>query len=98
MKEEVADILHCAHDQEGHFAAYIMIRKLQNYFWPKMAADIKTYILGCLYCVEYGITQRSQKLSPVSVDTPNTLIGIDFIGPFPAAQLSKSEAKKILWP
>jgi transposase InsO family protein len=37
-------------------------------------------------------------LSPVSVDSPNTLIGIDFIGPFPAARLSKSDVKRILWP
>lgn len=91
-KEEVAEVLHQAHDKEGHFAVAIMTSKLKKYYWPKMVEDIKKYLEGCLVCARHGIAQRSQTQSPIYVDKPNVLFGMDFIGPFPEASCSWTEA------
>lgn len=47
-----------------------------------MAANIRTYILGCLACAKWANATRSQLLSPINVMQVFNLLGMDFIGPF----------------
>ena len=82
-ENEVADVLYHAHDKSGHFAAAITIRRLKEYFWPRIPVDVSDYIAGCLPCAKHSTAQRSQKLNPVRVNGPMQMWGIDFVGPFP---------------
>jgi transposase InsO family protein len=100
VKQDVADILHKAHDQEGHFSVDITTRKLRGYYWPNMANDIRAYIQGCVKCAKFSVQQRSQAASPISIDQPNVLLGMDFVGPFPREQshLTQYWADRLAWP
>jgi transposase InsO family protein len=82
-ESEVADVLLRAHDECGHFASAITLRKLGNYYWARMVVDVADYIEGCLQCAKFGTARRSQTLQRVVIDTPMQLWGIDFVGPFP---------------
>lgn len=53
VEGEVAEILFQAHDEAGHFAIAITIRKLNAYYWPRMYIDIRDYIEGCLLYAKY---------------------------------------------
>jgi len=79
----VSKVLFTAHDQGGHFAPAITIRRIQDLYWPRMAKDVVEYIQGCLKCAKYGPALRSQTLSTVSIGAPMVLLGMDYIGPFP---------------
>lgn len=80
--EEVANLLLEANDYGGHFSLAITIRKLKDYYWPRMAADVRDYIRGCLVCAKFGTALRSQTSAMVTVIELMELLGIDFVGPF----------------
>ncbi|KAI1005920.1 hypothetical protein K3495_g2300 [Podosphaera aphanis] len=82
IEKEVAAVLCEAHDNGGHFSHAVTLKKLRNY-WPRLAVDLKDYILDCLVCAKYGTAVRSQLSARVAVNAPMELIGIDFTGPFP---------------
>ncbi|KAI1003613.1 hypothetical protein K3495_g4595 [Podosphaera aphanis] len=63
-----------------------------------MAEDVRNYIASCIKCARYSIAQRSQLQSPVRVDAPGILFGIDFIGPLPATDLTAKDLVKLNWP
>jgi hypothetical protein len=48
QKHEIVELLYNAHDQEGHFAINLTIRKLRQYYWPTIASNVRRYIKGCL--------------------------------------------------
>jgi hypothetical protein len=98
QKHEIAELLYNAHDQEGHFVINLTMRKLRQYYWPTIASDVRRYIEGCLQCAKHGIAVRSQTLSPISINKPNELWGMDFIGPFPLTELTTKEWLRISWP
>ncbi|KAI0995727.1 hypothetical protein K3495_g12454 [Podosphaera aphanis] len=85
IEDEVASVIAEAHDNGGHFSQAITLKKLKNYYWPRMAIDVKDYILGCLVCGKYGTALRSQSRTRVTVREPMELLGIDFVGPFPTS-------------
>ena len=97
-KADVAETLRLAHDCAGHWSPQQTLKKLRKYYWPNMVKDTVDYVLGCLKCAQHGRAQRSQKLSPIMVDKPNILLGMDFIGPLPATDLTREEALKCVWP
>ena len=97
-QDEVADLLRSAHDLEGHYQAGLTLRKLAQYYWPTMAEDVNDYIKGCMKCAKHGTALRSQSLSPIYIDSPNQLLGIDFIGPFPKTVITIDEFLKASWP
>lgn len=82
LEQQVSKALYKAHDEGGHFAVAITMKKLRNVYWPTMLSDTQSYILGCLTCAKYGPKQRSQPLSKVLVTRPMELMGADFCGPF----------------
>ncbi|POS81989.1 hypothetical protein EPUL_006423, partial [Erysiphe pulchra] len=85
LEDEVAGILMMAHahDQGGHFSQAITLRKLKDYYWPRMTVDARDYIQGCLVCAKFGTALRSQSSARVKVSEPMELLGLDFVGPFP---------------
>ena len=82
-KPEVAPILREVHDHAGHFGSKIVLDRLRfRVYWPKMAADIREYIRGCLPCAKWATSARSVPLTPIQTGEPYELMGMDFIGPF----------------
>ncbi|KAI0992768.1 hypothetical protein K3495_g15417, partial [Podosphaera aphanis] len=97
-ESEVSAVLFAAHDEAGHHDARLTMRKLRDYYWPKLAKDTNDYILGCLYCAKHGTARRSQSQSSPSVSEKMALLGMDFIGPLPQAKLSVEESIQRCFP
>lgn len=97
-KSEVAEILQLAHDFGGHYVHTLTMKKLSKYWWPDKSKNCYKYILGCLECAEHGTKRRSETKSPVYVDQPNVLMGMDFIGPFPNSDLTIDEILNLSYP
>ena len=86
-KSEIAPVLKEVHDESGHFSSKIVIDKIRHRFWwPNMASDVRKYVQGCLACARWAHGGRTVPLSPIKVDAPFDLFGMDFIGPFEKAQ------------
>ncbi|KAI0993183.1 hypothetical protein K3495_g15001, partial [Podosphaera aphanis] len=97
-ESEVSAVLYAAHDEAGHHAARLTMRKLREYYWPRLAKDTHDYILGCMYCAKHGTARRSQSQSSPSVSQKMALLGMDFIGPLPQAKLSVEESIRCCFP
>jgi RNase H-like domain found in reverse transcriptase/Integrase zinc binding domain/Integrase core domain len=97
-KYKVAEMLRAAHDLEGHWQLGLTLKKLKAYYWPNMIKDVADYIAGCIVCAKHGIAQRSQTQSPIIVNEPNILWGMDFVGPLPRTQVSVEELVKLCFP
>jgi hypothetical protein len=98
MQEDVAELIYACHDKAGHWAVEITNRKLRPYYWPTLAQDVRDYIKGCLSCAKNSTAQRSQLASPVTVEHPNTLLGMDFVGPFGSESLTSRQVAEFTWP
>lgn len=80
VKKEVAPTLREAHDQAGHFSSNIVLNRIKDsVFWPHMASDVRSYILGCLPCAQWATAARQRPLSPIQTCRPYDLFGIDFM-------------------
>ncbi|KAI1005510.1 hypothetical protein K3495_g2709 [Podosphaera aphanis] len=90
-QNEVASILHKAHDEFGHFASGITLRFLREVYWPRMLKDVTDYIGGYLTFAKQGTALKSKTLSKFLVASPNEVWGIDFMGPFPKAEKSNHQ-------
>lgn len=96
--KEVASTIWTAHDGEGHWKLANNMKKLAQFYWPNMASDVKRYITGCLACARNGPAQRSQTHSPIIINQPSLLIGMDFVGHLDSAKLTLKEAISLMWP
>lgn len=84
-----ADVLRECHDDAT--AAHLGIFKTTHrvclkYYWPKMAKDIKSYVLKCETCLAYKSRQFKQlglMGNFCSVDRPFQMIATDLLGPYP---------------
>ena len=84
LPREVGPLLQQVHDEKGHFSTKIVLERIRyRVFWPRMAADIRDYIEGCIQCARFAAKQYSQPLHPVTVLEPGQLFGMDYIGPLP---------------
>ena len=71
------------HDHAGHFGSKIVLERLRfRVYWPKMAADVREYIRGCLPYAKWATLARSVPLTPIQTGKPYELMEIDFISPF----------------
>jgi hypothetical protein len=83
-KGEVAKALEDAHDRLGHLGPDVTRRHLARHcWWPGMAADVVSYVWGCLPCAEFGPNLPKALDRLVAVYSPLQLVGMDFIGLFP---------------
>lgn len=83
---EVRPALEAAHDRAGHFGPDITKRNLlREVWWPRVAGDVVEYIAGCYACAQHAPNRPKAPDQPVFVDRPFLVLGIDYVGPFPAA-------------
>jgi hypothetical protein len=67
-KGEVAKALEDTHDRLGHLEPAITQRHLTRHcWWPVMAADVVSYIQGCLPCAKFGPNLPKAPDRPVAV-------------------------------
>ena len=84
-------LLHLSHDHElaGHQNSKKSIKRLSNWFWPNMSADVEHYIKNCVTCQKvnpssHNIRLPLQELPEVS--RFNERIHLDILGsPYPAS-------------
>lgn len=80
-----SDVLRCAHDQMGHFAfkkVYQLVT--QNFWWPKIKQDIKSYCDSCIECARKRKLTVWDRVPIKPVDKPSTsfqVVAIDIFGP-----------------
>lgn len=85
---EKADILKKCHDdvRAGHFGFFKTLSRIrENYFWPKMYSDVKSYVSACDICKAIKSTTQATK-APMGAQKvarrPWQIVSIDFLGPF----------------
>lgn len=80
-KEPVAEHLHKAHDQRGHFGVPITTHHLRGrIFWPKRTQDVDLYIKSCKVCQACGPRLRMSPPKKISILEPWKMVAIDFMG------------------
>lgn len=88
--ESRAAILKACHDDFMHVGADKTLAKVrQNYYWPKMVSQIRSYIQKCTVCKM--IKPPNSSTTPPMGDMrlparPWQIIAIDFIGPLPRSK------------
>ncbi|KAG5885433.1 hypothetical protein JTB14_016827 [Gonioctena quinquepunctata] len=88
-KNKRKDILLKCHDdpQAGHPGVFKTFKRVsEHFYWPKMKADISSYVKRCKVCCENKPEQRKPAglLTPHRVvDRPFQLVCCDLIGPLP---------------
>lgn len=84
-----AEVLNECHDEPtaGHGGFFkTMGRVRQDYYWPRMAQDVRRYVGSCQIC---KMTKPSNELQRAPMgkqrdtDRPWRTISLDFMGPFP---------------
>ncbi|KAL7886844.1 hypothetical protein AOLI_G00045650 [Acnodon oligacanthus] len=74
------------HPTAGHLGVTKTLARLRlRFFWPKMASDVKMYVLSCSVC---QLTKPSQRkpaglMAPINPERPWEYVGVDFVGPLP---------------
>ncbi len=84
-----AKVLHMAHDRS--FAGHLGVKKtldrlLQNFFWPKVFAEVKEYCKTCSTCQLIGKSTEKHKaplVLPPIIGVPFRRVSIDIVGPLP---------------
>uniref|UniRef100_A0A3P8NJ88 Gypsy retrotransposon integrase-like protein 1 n=1 Tax=Astatotilapia calliptera TaxID=8154 RepID=A0A3P8NJ88_ASTCA len=70
----------------GHLGIAKTLARMQSrFYWPKMASEVKRYVLSCPVC---QLTKPSQRkpagfMVPISPQRPWEYAGVDFVGPLP---------------
>ncbi|RKF65035.1 putative eka-like protein [Erysiphe neolycopersici] len=97
-EEEVSKVLEAAHDNRGHYGSATTIKRLKDYYWPRISKDTVDFILGCMSCAKHGTARRSQTQSSAKVGAPLVMLGMDFVGPLPEVDLSLEETLRVCYP
>lgn len=88
-KEKRLELLRSCHDSvtSGHLGAYKTYWKLHDsYYWPKMYADVASYVRRCKVCAAHKPEQKApagMMGSRPKVTRPWEMISLDFVGPLP---------------
>lgn len=88
MRHTVLQYYH-DHPTAGHLGVTKTLARLrQRFFWPKMAADIKKYVVSCHVCQFTKPSQRKPAglMIPIEPTKPWEYTGVDFVGPLPRTQ------------
>lgn len=81
------------HPTAGHLGFSKTLARLRlRFFWPKMAADVKRYVMSCSVC---QLTKPSQGkpaglMVPISPQKSWEYAGVDFVGPLPRTACSNA--------
>lgn len=69
----------------GHQGIEAMLSKLaETYFWPKMKADVKSFVANCRICSLTKPRFVSAQLKPYLLDSPMQMLAADYVGPLPS--------------
>ena len=74
------------HPTAGHLGVTKTLARLRlRFFWPKMASDVKTYVISCSVCQLTKPCQRKPAglMVPIKPQRPWEYTGVDFVGPLP---------------
>lgn len=88
-KPDRKKIIASYHDdvKSGHLGVNKTVGKiLKDFYWPKMKADVSSYIRTCLVCNRYKTVQKAPAgfmLTRNYVNKPWELVSADIIGPLP---------------
>ncbi|KAK3545104.1 hypothetical protein QTP70_000616 [Hemibagrus guttatus] len=72
--------------EAGHLGITKTLARLKlRFFWPKMASEVKKYVISCPVC---QLTKPSQRkpaglMVPIRPQKPWEYVGVDFVGPLP---------------
>ena len=98
-----SDILDLAHNVTSHFGIRKTFQRIANdFFWPKMKADVVNHIKSCHICQVAGNPNETipkAPLNPIIVPTePFQRIIIDCVGPLPKTRKANQYILTILCP
>lgn len=91
-KEERIKVIQKNHDHPtaGHCGISKTLSRIkQQYYWPKMKADIKRYVNRCKTCIQVKPEQKQPAgyMLPQSItDRPWKIVSTDLIGPLPTSK------------
>ncbi|KAK3508128.1 hypothetical protein QTP70_015177 [Hemibagrus guttatus] len=74
------------HPTAGHLGITKTLARLKlRFFWPKMASEVKKYVISCSVC---QLTKPSQRkpaglMVQIRPQKPWEYVGVDFVGPLP---------------
>lgn len=91
-KDKRKSILQRCHDipTSGHVGVYKTFGKiLQNYYWPKMKADVSNYVKSCISCAQNKVEQKPPAGlmgDRPEITEPFQAISLDYIGPLPRSK------------
>jgi hypothetical protein len=86
------EIMSESHDSPtaGHFGVLKTLKRMQeNYFWPKMAQDVRRFVGACNVCKAgktSNLGQRSEMGHPKPGVRPFQVLSLDFMGPLPRSK------------
>ena len=68
------------HEDYGHLGMdRVLVLLLEQYFWPKMAKDVRKYIRQCDRCVQFKKKKEQTELYPITATYPLELVHLDFL-------------------
>lgn len=86
-------IVSSAHDETMHIGTDKTIAKIrQNYYWPRLTTDVRTYIQKCTVCKEIkpsNVPTVPQMGDMRVSNQPWQIIALDYIGPLPRTRGGK---------
>ncbi|KAK3513971.1 hypothetical protein QTP70_000296 [Hemibagrus guttatus] len=74
------------HPTAGHLGITKTLARLKlRFFWPKMASEVKKYVISCPVCQLTKASQRKPAglMVPIRLQKPWEYVGVDFVGPLP---------------
>lgn len=79
-------LMNSEHERIGHGGVYKTICQIRrNFWWRKLARDVKGIVMGCDMCQRIKHLNRSMEgeYGNVSSEHPGELATVDFYGPLP---------------
>ena len=84
-------LLRKSHDPHMHLGPAKMLYRLANFWWPDIAADVRSHCSHCLRCLRAKGTGKQVSTMPTPHDPPNSpfdRLHFDFVGPLPDVTLN----------
>ena len=79
-KNFVCKVILACHNDNGHLGMERTLGLLQEeFFWPKMAEGVQTYIHTCYQCLKFKQCQEKSEMQPILVSHPLELVHLDFL-------------------
>ncbi|GET57438.1 DDE-type integrase/transposase/recombinase [Rhizophagus irregularis DAOM 181602=DAOM 197198] len=81
---EYEGLMYMMHDNElsGHFGIEATLDRIkENYWWKNMKEDVEEYVRTCWNCQMRGKPRGKNELTPIKINEPFEMIGIDIVGP-----------------